>query len=1162
VTPENQSTRMDSIADILKRLSASSSTLPEPYQKDLSALIAALNTVLPGQQTGEAELVVEPEGTEAEIVQDLRDTRLLQELSARLVSEGDLQAFYDHILSAAMDLTHASGGTLQILDEDGQGLCLLAARGFDRALTDHFARVDARSPTSCGAALLTRRRMFLDFDVPASEDPDGSLRMHLAAGYRSAQSTPLVTQQGKLIGMFSTHWRSQYRPSERELRFLDLLARQASDLIEQKRAENALVKDAVDVHLHMRMVELSYEPVMVWDMERGIQAWNAGCEQLYGYRRSEALGRTIHELLHTRHPVSVEDFMDQLLANKHWEGELHHRTRDGREVVIESRQEVWELEGRRLVLETNRDITGRKRAETLLRESEERKAFLLGLSDALRLISDPVEMQGAAARVLGQYLGATRVFYGQVSEDGENLGVERNYVAEGSAVLTGTFRMADFGPALIAALVEGRTIALPDIASAPELSVPEREAFTALGIAAGVGVPLTKAGRFVAIINVHSSVARTWTQNEITLIEETAERTWNAVERARAEEALRASEEKYRTLFDTIDEGFARIEVLYDEAGKPVDMRWLEINRAFAQQTGLPGVTGKTFREVFPTFENGPIERCAQVVETGVPVRIERYVESLGGWFSIYAAPIPGKARNQVALVFTNITDRKRAEQALRESQDRLSALFEALPDGVGLLDLQGKLLFANPAMRRYLPSGVMPAVDEARYGRWRGYHPDGRRIERNEYPGVRALRGEKVLPGFDFLYIHDDGSEAWTRVAALPLRDSNGQVTGAVAIATDIDALKRAADELRASEERFRTSVESLDEAFVICSAVRVAGKIVDFRHEYVNDASCRLIGFSREQLLAHTMLALMPYHQESGLFQKYVQVVETGQPLSEEAYSFGEPADRQNNTLRILDLRAAPFRDGFILTGNDVTEQVSLEAERQEALQQQEIHRRLAEQREIERQSMARDLHDGPIQTLASLAFQLQFLKETYPDPALTVELEQARLTVKGAVQELREVMNELRPPSVIRFGLSRVIQNHAESMRERYPHIHWDLRLDDDELPLRLSEPVRLALFRIYQEAVNNIIKHSAANKVWVRYQESRHEVILEIRDNGRGFSNDYDLAELMHNRHFGLAGMSERAGAIGAALSVETKPGKGTTVRVAAPLPPLKGEGPSS
>jgi PAS domain S-box-containing protein len=184
---------------------------------------------------------VERAKAEEAIAADLRDTQILQTLSEGLVSEENVDVIYQQVMDAAIALTNAAAGTVQILDEETAELVLLATNGFPDNMVNHFNRVSAASNTSCGLALVNRQRTFIDFDVPEEEDPDGSLRLHVKAGYFSAQSTPLISRSGKTIGMVSTHWREpHHRPTERELRFLDLLSRQASDLIEHRQVEKAV----------------------------------------------------------------------------------------------------------------------------------------------------------------------------------------------------------------------------------------------------------------------------------------------------------------------------------------------------------------------------------------------------------------------------------------------------------------------------------------------------------------------------------------------------------------------------------------------------------------------------------------------------------------------------------------------------------------------------------------------------------------------------------------------------------------------------------------------------------------------------------------------------------------------------------------------------------
>jgi PAS domain S-box-containing protein len=171
---------------------------------------------------------------------DLRITRLLRDLAARTVIEDNVQDLYEEVLSLAVTIARADAGTLQLLDESGNELYFVAIRGLPEVLTAHFARVSAASGSPCGVALATGRRTFMDFDGSDTHDPDGSSRLHYQYGLRSAASTPLISRSGKPLGMYSTHWHKHSRLDERQIRFLDLLARQVADLIERTNAERAL----------------------------------------------------------------------------------------------------------------------------------------------------------------------------------------------------------------------------------------------------------------------------------------------------------------------------------------------------------------------------------------------------------------------------------------------------------------------------------------------------------------------------------------------------------------------------------------------------------------------------------------------------------------------------------------------------------------------------------------------------------------------------------------------------------------------------------------------------------------------------------------------------------------------------------------------------------
>jgi len=156
--------------------------------------------------------------------------------------------------------------------------------------------------------------------------------------------------------------------------FTAIIWRSAAKLSHAERehlaAEAAVREKEEGLKQQAALIELSYEPIFVWDIEDGIVEWNKGCEQLYGYTREEAVGRVSHRLLNTEFPVSLNTQLETLKQDGYLSSELRHTTHDGREVIVESRQQLIESQGRRLVLETNRDITERKRVE------EEREQLL------------------------------------------------------------------------------------------------------------------------------------------------------------------------------------------------------------------------------------------------------------------------------------------------------------------------------------------------------------------------------------------------------------------------------------------------------------------------------------------------------------------------------------------------------------------------------------------------------------------------------------------------------------------------------------------------------------------------------------------------------------------------------------------------------------------
>ncbi len=303
----------------------------------------------------------------ARLTEDLAAMTRMQQLSTRLIQVGGFSELLAEILDAGIEITAADMGNIQLLDDAGR-LRIVAHRGFEAPFLEFFNEVH-NGLAACGSALQNGERVIVE-DVAASPVFAGSpaLDAMLAAQARAVQSTPLVSRTGKVLGMFSTHYRQCCRPNERELQLLDLLARQAADLIERKRNEEGRSQLSA-------IVEASGDAIYVYDFDGIILTWNRAAEELYRFTAKEIIGRPADTIVPPDRRAELRGIINRAgdTANIVRNLETTRMRRDGSVFpALLTISPIRDESGQAIALSViARDITERKRVENELRRANQ-----------------------------------------------------------------------------------------------------------------------------------------------------------------------------------------------------------------------------------------------------------------------------------------------------------------------------------------------------------------------------------------------------------------------------------------------------------------------------------------------------------------------------------------------------------------------------------------------------------------------------------------------------------------------------------------------------------------------------------------------------------------------------------------------------------------------
>jgi PAS domain S-box-containing protein len=431
------------------------------------------------------------------------------------------------------------------------------------------------------------------------------------------------------------------------------------DITERKQAEQALQESEERFR-----VMADGSPMIVWvsDARGGNQFVNRAFCEYFGKSPEEVYGLSWQQLIHPDDAPECLKAFQQALGQKASISQIFRvRRHDGEwrwlEVYAKPRfSGTGEFIG---MIGTSMDITERRRSEMNL-------ALLAEVSrDFVQFASPDAIMKAVGDRIFRYFQVSARVLFVEVDETN---GVAKLIFQTDT---TGSDEVrVEWGTSLLDDLRKEKVVAVNDVDNDPRTS-SDAESYRACGIRAEILAPRRVRDHTLFVVSVQNSRPTVWRVDEGELLQELAGRIYRRVHHAKAEKALKDSEERYRTLFQSMDEGFCILEKVTGRGGM-TDFRFIAANRAFETHMELRNPVGSTVVELFPEIQPEMLEIFEKIAGTGEGVRFEYYCRVLRLWIDAYAFGTDAPSLRRVAFLFKNVTEQKLMERELRESRDEL----------------------------------------------------------------------------------------------------------------------------------------------------------------------------------------------------------------------------------------------------------------------------------------------------------------------------------------------------------------------------------------------------------------------------------------------------------------------------------------------------------
>jgi PAS domain S-box-containing protein len=687
-------------------------------------------------------------------------------------------------------------------------------------------------------------------------------------------------------------------------------------------------------------------------------------------------------------------------------------------------------------------------------------------------------------------------------------------------------------------LLDGQPVVVPSVADLPDEAAVEKSIIEPQGICSILDVPIASKGKVVGFFGMSSTeINHAWKDDDVALLQMVGQVFINAMERKESEEALRESEGKFRALSE---KSLVGIYLVQDGVFKYANPRLAEILGHDVEEV-LSGFKPKDVihpedwsisEENIRKRVNGEISSINYALRIVRKDGVVRDVEAYGS-----ATTYQGKP----AIIGTllDITERKQAEDALRESEEKYRNLMQNANDAIFIADGEsGILIDANRKAEELigLPRKNIIGMHQSQL------HPE---TETERYRKMFRDNAKSDHIESESVYIqHRDGSKIPVEISA-GVTEVGGKklVQG---IFRDISEREQAAESLRKSETKYSTLIESANDGVVI---------VQDMQFKFCNRAMSDITGYSLDELQGMNFLTPIDAEFRELVSERHRQRLAGENPPDQYSVRFvcKDGALKEIEASSIMRSRYEG-RPAIMVTYRDITEQKRAQEEVSRLLNgNRRLSRQLMQSQEDERRYIARELHDELGQSLGAIDIASKLISRHSKEEGVVDKADEISQITSKLFKDIRSMLVTIRPPVLDSAGLSAALKNISAQ---------WEISTDiactlnilgsPDDFP----EIVNIAIYRVLQECLTNISRHSEADQVDIslcraaQKSESGHseEVLqMDVRDNGKGMN--LEEPEVMG---LGMVGIRERISALQGSYVLNSSPGKGMHVSVVIPM----------